>query len=291
MHLLLPLLASILFVCGLIFVKRLSMAGVGSITILFSSNACAAIVFSVLWLLGGPGQPPSQHWQPGVIACLYVLGLSLQFLAVQRGDVSVATPILGVKIVFVALLLWLLQGEHLPREVWFAACLATLGIGLIQWTGRHHAQRIVLTIVLALAAALSFATFDVLVQRWAPAWGPGRFLPTVFWIVGLLSLAMVPWVQWHHFRNRSVVRLLVPAAVLMALQALCITLAVAAFGDAARINIVYSLRGLWGVGLAWAAALIWGGAEADLDKSAMMTRAFGALLLTIAVVLAIIAQR
>ena len=67
-------------------------------------------------------------------------------------------------------------------------------------------------------------------------------LPTVFWIVALLSLGMLPWVQWHEFRDRSVLRLLIPASMLIAFQALCIILAVAFFGDAARINVVYSLR-------------------------------------------------
>ena len=290
MHLLLPFCASILFVCGLIFVKRLTTSGVGSITILFSSNLCTAIVFSVLWFFGGEGQPPSQLWQPGVIAALFMLGLSFQFLAIRRGDVSVATPVLGVKVVFVALLLWIIANEQLPKEVWLAACLATLGIGLIQWTGRHHAKHVVLTIVLSLSAAASFAMFDVLVHRWAPAWGPGRLLPTAFWIVALLSLGMLPWVQWQEFRNRSVLKLLIPASLLIAFQALCIILAVAIFGDAARINVVYSLRGMWGVGLAWGAAVIWGGSEADLAKSAMLTRALGAILLTVAVVLAILAR-
>ena len=117
-------------------------------------------MFSVLWLFGGAGQPPSQLWQPGVIAALFMLGLSFQFLAIRRGDVSVAAPVLGVKVVFVALLLWIVANEQLPKQVWLAACLAALGIGLIQWTGRHHAQHVVLTIVLSLFAAACFATFD-----------------------------------------------------------------------------------------------------------------------------------
>jgi drug/metabolite transporter (DMT)-like permease len=289
-HLLLPLLASVLFVCGLIFIKRLTMAGVGSFTIIFSSNLSITLAFTVLWFFGGTGQPATQLWQPAIVAALFMLGTCLQFFAVRHGDVSVAAPILGVKVVFVAFFLWVIENEQLPKEVWFATCLAALGIGLIQWTGRHSGQLIMLTIVMSLASAACFAMFDVLVQRWAPAWGPGRLLPIVFWMVSLMSLAMLPWVQWHEFRDRTVQKLLIPASILVSLQALCIIVAVAAFGDAARINVVYSLRGIWGVGLAWGAAMIWGGAEADLRKSAIFMRAFGAVLLTLAVVLAIFAR-
>ncbi len=288
MHLLLPLLASILFVCGLIFIKR---ASAGSLTTLFMANQFSAAAFSLLWLLGGSGQPWTMLWQPAVIAALFMLGLMFTFLAIERGDVSIAAPVFGLKVLFVALLLTFVGQERLPRAVWYAAVLATAGIALIQWTGRHHPRRVVFTILFALSAATTYATFDVLVQRWAPAWGAGRFLPIVYWIVGLLSLGMLPWVNWSKLRERDVRRCLLPGATLIALQSVCIVLTVAVFGDAARVNVVYALRGLWGVGLAWIVAKVWGGAEAKLDRSALLTRLAGACLLTIAVVCAILSRR
>lgn len=290
MHLLLPLLASILFVCGLILIKRAGAAGAGPVTTLFMANEFTAAAFSVLWLLGGPGQPWTMLWQPVVIAVLFMLGLMFTFLAIAGGDVSIAAPLFGTKVLIVALLLTVFDEEELPPTVWLAAILATAGIGLIQWTGRHHPRRVVFTILLALSAATTYATFDVLVQRWAPAWGAGRFLPIVFWIVGLLSLGMLPWVEWSKLRKRNVRRYLLPGAMMVALQSICIVLTVAAFGDAARVNVVYALRGLWGVGLAWIVARIWGGAEAELSRSVLLTRLAGACLLTIAVVSAIVSR-
>lgn len=290
MHLLLPLLASILFVCGLILVKRAGAAGAGQVTTLFMANVFSAGAFSVLWLFGGSGQPWQLLWQPALIATLFMLGLMFTFLAIEQGDVSIATPVFGVKVVIVALLLTVMGQQELPPTVWFAAFLATAGIGLIQWTGRHHPRRVVLTLALALSAATTYATFDVLVQRWAPAWGAGRFLPIVFWMVGLLSLLMIPWVEWPKLRDRKVRKFLIPGATMIALQSICIVLTVAMFGDAARVNVVYALRGLWGVGLAWMVARIWGGAEAELSRSVILTRLAGACLLTLAVVFAILSK-
>lgn len=290
MHLLLPLLASVLFVCGLILIKRAGASGANTATTLFVSNQFAAALFSLLWLLGGEGQPIDQIWQPAVVASLYMMGLVFTFLAVGRGDVSIATPVFGIKVLLVALLLSITGLAELPRSVWYAATMATIGIALIQWTGRGNPRAVVATILLAVSAATSYAAFDVLVQRWAPDWGVGRFLPILFWIVGLFSLAMVPWVQWNKLRDREVVRFLVPGATLIACQAVCIVFTLSVFGDAARVNVVYALRGLWGVILAWVLARQFGGNEAGMSRSVMTTRLSGAALLTAAVVLVITAN-
>jgi drug/metabolite transporter (DMT)-like permease len=287
MHLFFPLLASILFVIGLIFIKRAGACGIGPVTTLFAVNQCTMLAFLGLWFLGGTMQPWSMAWQPAIIAALFIMGLAFTFLAIERGDVSIAAPIFGVKVVFVALLLTQLSTERLPIAVWYAVILASLGIALIQWTGTGRPRHVIMTISSALAAAFSYALFDVLVQRWAPAWGAGRFLPIAFLFVGLFSLAMVPWVQWRKMIAPSVRRNLFPGAVLIALQAIGIILTIAMFGDAARINVVYALRGLWGVLIAWGVAKTFGGSEALLSPATMLTRSAGAALLTVAVWLAI----
>ena len=87
MHLILPLLASLLFVCGLIVIKRAGAAGVSSVTTLFCTNVAAAVAFSFLWFLGGEAIRWDLWWQPLIIAKLFVFGLGFTFLAIERGDV------------------------------------------------------------------------------------------------------------------------------------------------------------------------------------------------------------
>jgi len=292
-HLLLPLLASLLFVCGLLFVKRATSRGVSPWTVTFIANQWAALIFSMLWTLGGEMQPLSSLWQPAVIAVLYILGQAFTFSAIERGDVSVATPVFGIKVVLVAFLVTLLFGETLTVNVWIGAALATVGIALVQWSPAHSdlpgRSQIALTIVLAILAATAFALFDVLVQKWGPAWKPGRLLPIVYWMVSVLSLGFLPWVQWPLATSKSIRGILIPGTMLIALQALCIVFTLAAFGDAARVNVVYAMRGMWGVLLAWLVAVIWGGNEAKLPRSIMIMRAIGAVLLTASVILIVLA--
>ena len=159
---------------------------------------------------------------------------------------SIATPVFGVKVVFVAFLLTFVGHQRLPTGVWIAAALATLGIALIQWTGRGHPQRVIFTVLLALSAASCYATFDVLVQHWAPLWGAGRFLPIVYWMVGFVSLALIPWVDWPKLFDPKLRSFFLFGSLLIALQAVCIVVAVGVYGDAARVNVVYALRGLVG---------------------------------------------
>ena len=290
MHLLLPLLASLLFVGALIFMKRAGEAGANSLTTLCISNLGSGIIFSVFWSLGGSFRGWSEIWQPAVIAALFVLGLTFTFAAIEKGDVSVATPIFGVKVVFVAFLVTMMGVQELPTSVWEAAIMATIGIGMIQWTGRGKTHHVTFTVALSLAAALSYATFDVLVQRWAPAWGVGRFLPIVYWFVGLSSLPLLPKLPWKKIKHRSILVPLTAGSLLISLQAICIVSTLAIYGDAARVNVVYSLRGLWGVVLAWAVAKRWGGAEANHSRRTMVARLIGAIILAGAVALVVLSE-
>lgn len=290
-HLGLPLIAAILFVIGLIFVKRASLDGVNPWTVTFLSNLWAALVFSSLWILGGPGQPWYMLWQPFIIATLYVMGLVGTFNAVEHGDVSIATPVFGVKVLFVAILATFFGGQTLPLLVWGAAALAVIGIITIQWTGGGQPKRIFYTIFFAIFAAMSFATFDVLVQNWAPAWGAGRFLPHVYWFVGLYSVVFLPFIQKEKLVRKEIRVSLYLGALLIACQAIFIVFTLSTFGDATRVNVMYATRGLWGVLFAWGVAKIWGGAEAHVPRRLMFIRLFGAVLLTLAVILAITAGK
>lgn len=290
-HLLLPLTASAVFVVGLMLIKKASSLGVGPWTVTFVANLWAALVFSTLWLMGGPGQPLQQLWQPAVIGVLYILGQVFTFAAVSHGDVSVATPVFSVKVLLVAVLVTVVAGERLPAQVWAAAALATVGIALVQQSrGSSRHSRIAFTVAFALLAATTFSTFDVLVQRWAPAWGAGRFLPIAFGIAAALSLGFLPWIDRPSRIAPKAILPLLAGTLCIALQALCIVFTLAHFGDAARVNVVYALRGLWGVVLAFAFARLLQSGEVGLSRRVMVARLIGAGLLTAAVVLAILAK-
>jgi drug/metabolite transporter (DMT)-like permease len=296
MHLIIPLLASFVFVASLFCVQRATKPssdrkGVGAFTVLFFSNQTLALAFSFFWpfreRLGGSMQPFSMLWQPLALAIFFVLGLLFTFAAVRHGDISVATPVFGLKIFMVVLLLWVLGSENPGVSIWVAAAMAAIGVGLIQWTGQGRPRHVFVTIVLALLASLFYAHFDVLIQGWAPSWGVGRILPISFWFVSIISLPMIPWVDWSRLKESDILYWVTLTSFLTMLQAFMIVGALAYFGDAARINIVFATRGMWAVVLAWAIGRSIPSNNSEGNETTLRVRFLGASLLTVAVIIAI----
>ena len=109
----------------------------------------------------------------GTVALLFMAGSILNFISLDRGDVSIATPVLGIKIILVAVFSTLLGSQAVTPKLWIAAALSTLAIALLNRTRAAHHHHVTTTILAAGASAASFALFDVLVQQFLQGLGPG----------------------------------------------------------------------------------------------------------------------
>lgn len=287
-HLLFPLGSSLGYVAAVLLMKRSGDYGVGLWRTTFVSNLTMGICFSPLWLLGGTGQPLTQLWQPALAGALFFLGQICTFRAMS-GDVSVATPVLGVKIILVAISSALLLTDPVPLKWWIAAGLSTAAIALLNATGRSKHQRVSSTVTFAALAALVYALSDVLVQKWTPAWGAGRFLPLMFLAVSVYSFALIPL-----FRAplsaipKAAWPWLAPGAVILAGQSASMAYVLGQYGDATAVNIVYSSRGLWSVAAVWLIGHWFSNTEGQIGAAMMRTRLAGALLMLAAIGLVVI---
>lgn len=287
MHLFLPLVSALLYVAGALFLKQASGHGLGVWRTTFVANFICALLFSGLWLLGGQLQPLAQWWQPAVVAALFLAGQILSFLAIERGDVSVATPVMGVKVILVAGFTTLVIGESVPATLWLAAGAASAGIALLnRRDNRGSHARVGLTIGLAALAAAAYALFDVLVQKWSPAWGAGRFLPVMLGFVALYSFALVPF---FHAPLRAIARParrpLLLGGLFIAMQAVVLITTLSIFGDATAVNVVYASRGLWSVLAVWWLGDWFSNTEGRSGPAVLRNRLIGAGLLMSAIVL------
>lgn len=293
---LLPLASGLGYVAAVLLVKRASVHGVGLWRTAFVSNLAMGLCFAPLWLLGGREIDPALLWQPLLGGALFFAGQVFTFMALA-GDVSLATPVLGLKILFVAVASSLLVEEPVRAAWWLAALLGTAAIVLLQSTPREPSatpagaapagQAPGRTIAFAALAAASFAVTDVLVQRFTPTWGAGRFLPLMFGGLALLSFGLVP-VFSAPLRSLSPAawRWLAPGAILLALQAASMAYTLGTHGRATAANILYGTRGLWSV-LAVGLLGAWLGTagERRLPRAVFRRRLLGAGLLCAAVVL------
>jgi drug/metabolite transporter (DMT)-like permease len=289
-YLLQPFAASLLYVVGALFLKDASTRGVGLFRLTVFTNVFFGIVFGLLWFLGGQLQEPGAWLQPGLTAALFLIGQVLAIIALQRGDVSVATPVMGLKVVLVALFVTLIVGERVPLAIWIAAALSSAGIVFLSRGGSTPGSgRTAPALIFGGLAAAAFALFDVLVQKWAPAWGAGRFLPVMMGFVALYSalplplgrkiLGEVPPASW---------RPLLLGGLCLAVQGALLISSLALYARATTINVVYSARGLWSVLAVWGVGHWFGNRERELGAAVLRTRLLGAALLLAAIVLVVV---
>lgn len=256
------------------------------------SNIGASICITPFLFLGGEVPSWSLLWQPAVIALLYMGGQTSILSAVTFGDVSVATPVASSKVLFVTFLLAILTSTVASWQTWLAAVLATIGVVMINFAApKSDRKTVIWTLALAIGAAITFSLFDISVQVWSTqGWGAGRLVPISFWFVGIFSVVYLPYSNSiSQVRKSAGVKSLLIGGMFVGLQAACIVFALSRYGDAARLNIVYSLRGLWGVLFAWMFASYFGGSESKISRGYMVARLVGASLLVVAVVITILA--
>ncbi|HAP07305.1 MAG TPA: hypothetical protein DCR20_05735 [Planctomycetaceae bacterium] len=294
LHLLFPLFSSVVFVFGMLNAKRAISLGASPWTSTVLANFWLAAGWGLCGVLTGQLLPAAGWWQAALVALSFVAGQVFTYFAYQFGDVSVATPVFGVKVIIVAVLLSGLAGEPISGPVWAGAALATLGVGLIQAGAAAGDRsdrsflRSVLTIGLALLAATSLSLFDAGLQLWGRQWGASQFLPAMFVCTGLWSCALLPFANRpRQLRGTPALTPLLIGTLLMALQAMSMSWSLSRFGDATRINIVYALRGLWAVALARLLSGTFVTAERQLSRRVMLVRLTGAVLLTASVVIAL----
>jgi drug/metabolite transporter (DMT)-like permease len=283
--LLLPLAAAVIYAAATLMLKRAMWFGLGLWRVTFLANVAMGLLFFPMVATGGGGLPEGVGlaWA-GLAGAGFIVGQIFTFLALGRGDASVATPVLGLKTLFVAGLTVALTAESVPSPWWAAAGLSAFAILLLRGHSQVERKRLLPSILFAAAAAATFALTDVLVMKWAPVYGPMRFIPAMFATVALGSFAFIPFFSG---RLREIPRpawpWLAPGALLLAGQALLMNASIAWYGQATAINVVYSSRGLWTVLLVMLAAPLFRSDERLAGGKAMAQRLAGSLLLLAAI--------
>ena len=122
----LPAVAAFLFSLAALALKRANQLGVDVWQTAFVVNISAGAIYSALWFVGGPSVRMELWYQPMLIAICLFVGMLAQFMALSRGDVSVAVPVMGLKLLVVAIMSPIVVGEAIPFQLWIAVALSLL---------------------------------------------------------------------------------------------------------------------------------------------------------------------
>jgi drug/metabolite transporter (DMT)-like permease len=287
-YLLLPLASALLYAMAALCLKIALGRGATTWAVLFYSNMTVGILFSPLLLLGPSGWQASGTPLALAAGLLFFLGQIGTFRSLQSGDVSIATPALAAKVVFVALLSLLVPGSRPDPDLWLAVLLTMGGMLLLHGRPDVNAARPWPTLLWALFAALSFAAADIIVQIGAPVAGFTLFMPVMFGTVALLSLPLL----WPHVlrpgrpsTQARAGRWMTAGVLLLGLQAIGMGTAIGLFGDATSANVVYGSRGLWSLLLLALLAKQLGITDAVFDRRTLALRVAGSFLILGAVAL------
>lgn len=282
----LPLCSAIGYTFAALMLKRATERGVGPWRVTFIVNWTAAVLFTP-WLLTG-GQPFTllNVSQAVLAGAAFFVGQVFTFLALSRGDVSLTTPILGTKVIFVALLAPWFAGEQINPTLWTSALLTCVATALLGGEFKTNSHRLVPSLIFGTSAAMAYAVTDIMQQRWGKSLGFGHFAPVMFYTIGLLSFTLRPAFSapLSELPKRSF-HWALAGGILISLQATGIAYSIATYNKVTLINILYSTRGIWSVILVWAVGHWFSNTEKAVGRSVMVRRLIGASILLVAVIL------
>ncbi|MDZ4286867.1 MAG: hypothetical protein U0984_02855, partial [Prosthecobacter sp.] len=253
------------------------------------NNWAGAVVTLPLFFL----QKEPVNWahvhEPIIVGAVFFSGGWFTFLAMTRGDISLVTPVLSSKIIFVAIASSLFVADEMPFIMWIAALVTTAGIVLMSATDFKTPKggRLAGPVMMALISAAIYASSDMLVQHWAPGFGGMAFIGVMACSTAALSLlAMIlpgrPELHWCPATRWSTL-----GSSLFGFQAMLTGISLALFRDAVGVNVVYATRGLWILFLVGLLGHLFGNQERHDSGKAFRLRVIAACLLLLGVLCAV----
>ncbi|MGI8605237.1 MAG: EamA family transporter [Verrucomicrobiales bacterium] len=289
MYLLLPFAAAVLFAIASLLFKRAFSQGATTSQAFHTSNIISGLFYLPLALLERQPVPWPHLWQPITVGMFIFVGGYFTLAAIRRADVSLVTPLLGTKAIFVAVGTVLVMSQPVPPQLWAATLLTAAGILLLGSRDMKVDRRgSSVAIGLVLLSASAFATADIFLQLWAPAFGAWAFIAIVAASLPVLTALSMPFEKGPVFRlpGRRAGSLLA-GGIILAMQSMMIAIVLGFFGDAARVNVVYSSRGLWAFIFTPLAARWLGMQKEGAAPGTMAFRLAGTVLVILAVALAL----
>jgi uncharacterized membrane protein len=169
--------------------------------------------------------------------------------------------------------------------------IACSGVGDCGYVNSSEYAKVAGVPVAALGAA-AYACVDVLVQKWSPVWGAGRFVPIVMACAAVYSLPLhrfdAPRRTSGEHTSPAYTPWVTGGAVCLAVQGLMFISSISIYRQATSANVLYSSRGLWSVVAVWGIGHWFTNREQHLGARVLAWRLVGAILLMAALLMVLL---
>jgi drug/metabolite transporter (DMT)-like permease len=294
LHFTIPFLCALVFPAGAYLLKRAQESGRDSWGVLIVSNLAvtAAFIPPLLWIR--PGLPPlTLLYQPFLCGVFFFAGQAAAYRSFA-GDLSVAVPAQGSKVLWIALFTWIFLGQAAGWRIWAAAILALLAFYFLRERppGKAERRKLFATFGAATLAAILLAALDTGIQAWSPSWNPWVFGFWTFLFQGIFSAALwlFPAGRRMFGYSRETWKAALGGSAVMAAISFGLVWVISASGKAAWVNILFSSRVVTGVVFVsmWGRALGIPEAGRRGSRKILAHHLAGAALMLIAIVLALL---
>jgi drug/metabolite transporter (DMT)-like permease len=148
----------------------------GPLRLMVTAHLMLAVVCGLAFMLLVPrtstAQPADWSWAIATSVCValfYLAANTLLFFALRMTEASRIAPLLGFKVVLLALVTNFILGDSLVAQQWLAVVLATAAAVMLGYTGGRLPIPVIL---LGLATCAGFVGSDVFIGQMVPAWLP-----------------------------------------------------------------------------------------------------------------------
>jgi uncharacterized membrane protein len=281
------LFQSISYLCTRLFIER-HKNDIG--TLLALSHIIMGIIsVPLVFFLMPPNMPPLSSYLPSLLVStgFYLFGQIFLFLALIKSEPSRVSPLLGMKIMILALISFVFLHQHLGLAQWIAVVLCSCSVFLLSNSGKKlHRSSLILIILACFSYCISDINIKVLVDHFKfLGVFRGAVLGTALCyflcgFVGLIFLFARP-----HNTSRDTWLYSLPFAfswlIAMIFLYSCFALIGVVFG-----NILQSTRGVMSIALGFFIAHAgFVGLETKITRNVLVKRILAALLMTAAIAL------
>ena len=284
-----PIFAAGLYCVSVMLAKYASRSGTFSGTsVLVMNNILSGLVFIPTIFFEETMPNWSLVWQPLSASCFCAIGNIATFVCAERGEVSLMTPIMGIKIMFVILFARILLDTNMPHTITIAGAICCLAVFIMGWSKNSlRTKKLGITLLLSFTACISYAMCDVIMQKYAPNFSRNAMLSLTSVAMPLSIIPFLPrFFKDVSHSSKATLAISGMSAGLMIMEMYLMFLSIVGDVGAALCNILYNTRGIMSVVLMFVVGKFVVDMK-ELSKASALQRIVGATMILIAVIIVI----